>query len=106
MPPSRSCARHLTARWRTLQAVRQGLPQCIWLVIFFFNDTATTEIYTPFPTRRSSDLATELAALPEGDDNHFIEQVGAGLREAGDRKSTRLNSSHEWISRMPSSAFK
>ena len=33
------------------------------------------------------------------------------LREAGipplvqqDRKSTRLNSSHEWISRMPSSA--
>src|SRR2546422_8572754 len=25
--------------------------------IFFFNDTATTEIYTSFPTRRSSDLA-------------------------------------------------
>ena len=25
-------------------------------------------------------------------------------REASDRKSTRLNSSHEWISRMPSSA--
>src|SRR5260370_30440342 len=24
--------------------------------IFFFNDTATTEIYTSFPTRRSSDL--------------------------------------------------
>ena len=23
---------------------------------------------------------------------------------SGDRKSTRLNSSHEWISRMPSSA--
>ena len=27
-----------------------------------------------------------------------------GLRAATDRKSTRLNSSHEWISRMPSSA--
>src|SRR5579863_10623898 len=28
-----------------------------WLVtFFFFNDTATTEIYTLFPTRRSSDL--------------------------------------------------
>ena len=26
------------------------------------------------------------------------------LREKSDRKSTRLNSSHEWISRMPSSA--
>src|SRR2546429_5849084 len=25
---------------------------------FFFNDTATTEIYTLFPTRRSSDLAS------------------------------------------------
>ena len=25
-------------------------------------------------------------------------------RNIGDRKSTRLNSSHEWISRMPSSA--
>src|SRR3954463_4505534 len=27
-------------------------------MIFFFNDTATTEIYTPFPTRRSSDHDT------------------------------------------------
>ena len=26
------------------------------------------------------------------------------MRKLGDRKSTRLNSSHEWISRMPSSA--
>src|SRR5579883_3572390 len=28
---------------------------CFFL-FFFFNDTATTEIYTSFPTRRSSDL--------------------------------------------------
>ena len=27
-----------------------------------------------------------------------------GADEKQDRKSTRLNSSHEWISRMPSSA--
>ena len=27
-----------------------------------------------------------------------------GAHAGGDRKSTRLNSSHEWISRMPSSA--
>src|SRR5260364_476994 len=27
------------------------------LIFFFFNDTATTEIYTLSPTRRSSDLA-------------------------------------------------
>ena len=30
--------------------------------------------------------------------------AGADATEAQDRKSTRLNSSHEWISRMPSSA--
>src|SRR2546425_12550828 len=29
---------------------------------FFFNDTATTEIYTSFPTRRSSDLFFVLPA--------------------------------------------
>src|SRR2546430_11201290 len=29
---------------------------------FFFNDTATTEIYTSFPTRRSSDLAARTMA--------------------------------------------
>jgi guanylate kinase len=31
-------------------------------------------------------------------------QVKAKIPETIDRKSTRLNSSHEWISRMPSSA--
>ena len=30
--------------------------------------------------------------------------AGAGVLERGDRKSTRLNSSHEFVSRMPSSA--
>ena len=29
---------------------------------------------------------------------------GIVFQNSGDRKSTRLNSSHEWISRMPSSA--
>ena len=31
-------------------------------------------------------------------------ELGNGLPKCKDRKSTRLNSSHEWISRMPSSA--
>ena len=35
------------------------------------------------------------------DGDHWVH---AFLRHQGDRKSTRLNSSHEWISRMPSSA--
>ena len=36
----------------------------------------------------------------------FEEEAAAdlGVDHAVDRKSTRLNSSHEWISRMPSSA--
>src|SRR2546429_7193732 len=76
-------------------------------VFFFFNDTATTEIYTRFPTRRSSDLFSE--ACLEG----LIDQLRARLGDAGhhaiqlpcqdadligDRKSTRLNSSHGYIS--------
>ena len=46
----------------------------------------------------------------EGDrDIRFFDQMLADLRkeypvDPRDRKSTRLNSSHEWISRMPSSA--
>src|SRR5579863_10646812 len=36
-----------------------------WLVtFFFFNDTATTEIYTLFPTRRSSDLNSFFLTVP------------------------------------------
>ena len=31
-------------------------------------------------------------------------QIKENVKASGDRKSTRLNSSHEWISRMPSSA--
>ena len=37
-----------------LSICTHGLP--LALIFFFFNDTATTEIYTLFPTRRSSDL--------------------------------------------------
>ena len=39
-----------------------------------------------------------LAGTPEG------QAAEQRQRQALDRKSTRLNSSHEWISRMPSSA--
>src|SRR5258708_19069357 len=76
---------------------------------FFFNDTATTEIYTlslhdalPISTGYSfnldgSTLYLSLAAV-------FVSQA-AGIhlsfgqgQEEGDRKSTRLNSSHQIIS--------
>src|SRR5690348_17844450 len=68
---------------------------------FFFNDTATTEIYTLFPTRRSSDL--QLDSGPGGcaqrrDAQPRTEHVVQVLLLGADRKSTRLNSSHPSIS--------
>src|SRR2546422_3690110 len=62
---------------------------------FFFNDTATTEIYTlslhdalPIYTRAA-------AAAYSHPQKHVLGQV---LRMGVDRKSTRLNSSHGYIS--------
>src|SRR3712207_7845945 len=81
------------------------------MVIFFFNDTATTEIYTlslhdalpifvitpeynhsfPAPLKSAIDWHfTEWQAKPVG----VVSYGGVG----GDRKSTRLNSSHANIS--------
>src|SRR5206468_12198800 len=71
---------------------------------FFFNDPPTTEIYTLFPTRRSSDLnqLLKLSGVHEGavvvtdgaDQNKHLVAFCSGE----DRKSTRLNSSHDQIS--------
>src|SRR5438034_6591141 len=70
---------------------------------FFFNDTATTEIYT-----LSLHDALPISLRERGDEPH-VPSVGThreGRRDvaaidvtaAGDRKSTRLNSSHTVIS--------
>src|SRR6266850_8217635 len=68
------------------------------IVFFFFNDTATTEIYTLslHDALPISGQTRELCALPV----HLLpEPVEAhNERSAGDRKSTRLNSSHLVIS--------
>ena len=50
---------------------------------------------TTLPRTRAVD-----APLSPGDEA----LLAALVEELSDRKSTRLNSSHEWISRMPSSA--
>src|SRR6266567_6721002 len=62
---------------------------------FFFNDTATTEIYTlslhdalPIPG-----LPSGLPTIKSAPDFAYVKNEGAG-----DRKSTRLNSSHSKIS--------
>src|SRR5258708_18823727 len=77
-------------------------------MFFFFNDTATTEIYTlslhdALPILDQSELqrlAGQFAALSE-----LAQQACGGLLrklaksgELTDRKSTRLNSSHQIIS--------
>src|SRR2546430_13349744 len=76
---------------------------------FFFNDTATTEIYTlslhdALPifhvadVRRGLERATVSQALDDAD-NGLLRDLGV-LQEGSltDRKSTRLNSSHSQIS--------
>src|SRR2546427_3717381 len=72
-------------------------------MLFFFNDTATTEIYTLSLHERSSDLVPDHGGYDlrspgpvcaiQGD-HERVARLGA-IR---DRKSTRLNSSHSQIS--------
>src|SRR2546426_11625243 len=82
---------------------RSLLPGCAmrYSFFFFFNDTATTEIYTlslhdalpisaPPPSRRRA-TGSRRPGRGVG-----VEVGGAAIR--GDRKSTRLNSSHLVIS--------
>src|SRR2546421_9723250 len=79
------------------------------LYLFFFNDTATTEIYTlslhdALPiSRPGAPAAPPGAAAPGGARGPGSAAAGAALRRpaaarGGDRKSTRLNSSHDQIS--------
>src|SRR3712207_7995300 len=80
----------------------------MYMAIFFFNDTATTEIYTlslhdalpisawvlPVELARSGAVATAVALLSR---STGARDRGSAAR-LGDRKSTRLNSSHANIS--------
>src|SRR2546428_8128082 len=75
------------------------LPLCFF---FFFNDTATTEIYTlslhdalPIFGGTVRSIAQQLAA---GDRLVVVADNCADDTAAIDRKSTRLNSSHDQIS--------
>src|SRR2546429_1443859 len=71
----------------------------VFCFFFFFNDTATTEIYT-------LSLHDALPISPRGPRAGHTRCLRAGQRRAGaacpvrvrDRKSTRLNSSHGYIS--------
>ena len=57
------------------------------------------------PARADSLLAVDAAAAANRDERFKNQLVRARLQlDSGDRKSTRLNSSHSELSRMPSSA--
>src|SRR5260221_1986440 len=85
-----------------LRPPRFTLSPFLSFLFFFFNDTATTEIYTlslhdalpiciEFPLCQRTPLDTGQQAVARR-----VGQRDAGV--AGDRKSTRLNSSHTVIS--------
>src|SRR5690242_21205914 len=77
------------------QMVKYCIISQIYLLYFFFNHTATTEIYT-----LSLHDALPISAARHGHD-HFesgIARGGGSCRPGRDRKSTRLNSSHMSIS--------
>src|SRR3712207_7554951 len=83
---------------------------CVLIYFFFFNDTATTEIYT-LSLHDALPISAEIGSLGAG--AREARAGGGGqeahpllgrdlrphhLRRRGDRKSTRLNSSHANIS--------
>src|SRR3712207_8397710 len=75
------------------------------LRFFFFNDTATTEIYTlslhdalPIFLLLSTCLAVSTAMMPQTKNGGISAQMLEKIDRAQDRKSTRLNSSHANIS--------
>src|SRR2546422_2504775 len=74
----------------------------LYLLVFFFNDTATTEIYTlslhdALPISSGSIGATDPGA-PSSGRRTASTSWATTERSATDRKSTRLNSSHGYIS--------
>src|SRR2546430_12940652 len=81
------------------------LVYCFLFFFFFFNDTATTEIYTlslhdalPIYGRMVLHLRGETTFMGEEEPLVVVDGIPLGPNASGDRKSTRLNSSHSQIS--------
>src|SRR3989442_13095128 len=68
-------------------------------IFFFFNDTATTEIYT-LSLHDALPICAELQrpVVADGVDQFVGKLLAGDVRHVVDRKSTRLNSSHVRIS--------
>src|SRR5256885_15588290 len=84
--------------------ILSSISHLVFSSFFFFNDTATTEIYTlslhdalPICVVQRREDVRVVQALAEAEDRHRRQQRG-DARACTDRKSTRLNSSHLVIS--------
>src|ERR1044071_9971033 len=75
------------------------------VVLFFFNDTATTEIYT-FSLHDALPISSRPAWCGATFTGRRVSPRTRPPMSRRDRKSTRLNSSHDWISLMSSSSCK
>src|SRR5256885_12688215 len=84
---------------RQLGEITKILRKIMYCFFFFFNDTATTEIYT-LSLHDALPICQRLARSRHlGRDLLLRSDFRDGLHgDAGDRKSTRLNSSHLVIS--------
>src|SRR5436190_3860346 len=74
------------------------MPNLTFAAFFFFNDTATTEIYTLSLHDALPIWATRPLVQRWSGSRSYIAQRLVSLAERIDRKSTRLNSSHTVIS--------
>src|SRR6266487_5777933 len=68
-----------------------------FLYFFFFNDTATTEIYT-LSLHDALPISLDRHSATDADTDIALALLLASRRFERDRKSTRLNSSHPSIS--------
>src|SRR5256886_7825080 len=75
----------------------------VFFIFFFFNDTATTEIYT-LSLHDALPICERVDVVPELAPHERIDAAGGLIEKQHrrgvqrDRKSTRLNSSHSQIS--------
>src|SRR5213594_4702185 len=86
-----------------------GFVAGVGVIFFFYCSGHRRDLHKrshSFPTRRSSDLIADwrTLGLARIDRDLYREDYDPYARYKSDRKSTRLNSSHERLARMPSSA--
>ena len=70
----------------------------------YFSDFTTTNEWDPNTVKTTKISGDGGVGTKYSNTSAFNGRESSLVYEVIDRKSTRLNSSHEWISRMPSSA--